>query len=92
MALIKIINTNIGIIANYHSIYWYQGISFQEKDEVRTIIKSYASKEAYFESKQSVEQTELSFELQKDFNGNIRTEIYNKAKELEKFKDAEDDI
>ena len=92
MAIIKQIETSQGILVNYHNVFWYQGISTKEKDEIRTIIKSYVSKEKYLEGKEAVEQTELSFEIEKDFNGQLRTEIYNKAKELIKFENATDDI
>ena len=92
MAIIKQIETSQGIFANYHNVFWYQGISTKEKDEIRAIIKSYVSKEKYLEGKEAVEQTELSFEIEKDFNGQLRTEIYNQAKELIKFENATDDI
>ena len=92
MAIIKQIETSQGILANYHNVFWYQGISTKEKDEIRAIIKSYVSKEKYLEGKEAVEQTELSFELEKDFNGQLRTEIYNRAKKLEKFISAVDDL
>ena len=67
-------------------------VLLKEKDEIKAIIKSYVSKEKYLEGKESVEQTELSFELEKDFNGQLRTEIYNQAKLLSKFILAIDDI
>ena len=92
MAIIKQIETSQGILANYHSIFWYQGISDLEKDNIKAILKSYISKEKYLEGKESVEQTEISFDLPKNFEGSLRKEIYAKFKETEKFKESTDDL
>ena len=92
MAIIIKIETTQGVLVNYHNVFWCQLIATPQNDKVSAIIKSYISKEKYLEGKQAIEQTDLSFELTKDFNGNIRNEIYNRVKELEKFKDAQDDI
>lgn len=92
MAIIKQIETSQGILATYHSIFWYQGISDLEKDNIKAILKSYISKEKYLEGKESVEQTEISFDLTKDFEGSLRKEIYAKFKENEKFSGAEDEL
>lgn len=92
MALNKEIITDAGVSTNYHRLFWYQGISYVETDKISSVIRSFITKQAFLEGKEAVEQTELNFELPKDFNGNLREEIYMKAKELEKFKDAQDDI
>ena len=92
MAILKEIENNQGIKTNYHTLFWCQLISSPKVDKVSAIIKSFVSKEKYLEGKEAVEQTELSFELQKNFNESLREEIYKNAKELEKFKDAQDDI
>lgn len=92
MAIVKKIETGLGADTEYHNVYWYQGISTPQRDKVSSIIKSYVSKEKYLEGKEAVEQTELSFELEKDFNGSLREEIYKKAKEIEKFINSIDDI
>ena len=80
MAIIKQIETSQGILANYHSIFWYQCISHLGKDNIKAILKSYVSKEKYLEGKEAVEQTELSFELSKDFEGNLRKRDLFKSK------------
>lgn len=92
MAIIKEITNNQGVTTSYHNVFWYQGVATSDKDEIKATIRSYVSKEAYQEGKNFVEQTELSFELEKDFNGQLRTEIYTKAKELSKFENATDDM
>mgnify|MGYP000172567536 CR=1 FL=1 len=92
MAIIKEIETSQGIIVSYHNVFWYQGISDLGKDSIKAIINSYISKEKYLEGKETLEQTELSFDLEKDFNGSIREFIYKKTKELDKFINAKDDI
>lgn len=92
MAIVKEIENNQGTKANYHTLFWCQLIATNRNDRIRAIINTYVSKEKYLEGKEPIEQTELNFELPKDFNASLRGEVYKRVKELEKFKDAEDDI
>jgi len=65
-------------------------MSNKDHARVRCYIDTYKTEESFNKGFEKTESTALSFTLDKDFSGNIFTEIYSRAKEMQKFKSAED--
>ncbi len=89
MGLIKAIRTCYGIEATYHRVFKKEIIS-ASTDSITATIRSYLNKEASDLGSVHLDETVITFDLPKSFEGNINKEIYVKTKEIEKFYNSED--
>ncbi len=88
MAIKKQIETELGILAEYWTIGFIEGIAIENSVKVRGRIDCYLNEKAYREGSKKIESRPFEYQREKDFNGNLFEVAYKRIAQLEEFKNG----